>query len=121
MKPGYSVTARDRGRSSEFQNCRMFFTALGAYLGRYQLDRGPSNHKSKSCQVIFAEDFRHTFDDDVEALPVALKKMKNHDQFHAEINARHNQGKEFNLCHICDLNLKKKFHNTIAKPPLFSI
>ena len=53
--------------------------------GRYRIDDGPPVHKSATCCVVFAEDMLSTSDDTKR---VALKKMKNKNEFYREITSR---------------------------------
>jgi hypothetical protein len=57
------------------------------FLRNYKIDRGPFAHKSSTCAVVFADD--HTTIDGVDgASRVALKFMKNKEQFDRELTSR---------------------------------
>jgi serine/threonine protein kinase len=52
------------------------------FLGRYQIDRGPPIHQSRTCKVVSATDVR------AGNTKIALKLMREHDQFEREIQNR---------------------------------
>ena len=61
----------------------------GTYLQRYKLNPGKPAHQSKTCTVVFATDMKAT---DHDPRDVALKIMKNEEQFEREIGCRQNKG-----------------------------
>ena len=60
---------------------------LAGFLGRYLLSPGPSVHTSATCVLILAED-RQTVNEDGTLKKVALKCMKNEEQFLTELRVR---------------------------------
>ena len=54
LSPG--VTAREFGARSSHLKVKEFFSPLGAFLGRYDIDDGPPIHRSATCEVYFALD-----------------------------------------------------------------
>ena len=66
-----------------------YYAKLDAFLGRYTLDPVPSVHRSATCLVRLARDI------EANNAPVALKLMRNHDEFKREIAMRE---------HICTLS-----------------
>ena len=60
---------------------------LQGYLGRYILDRGRSVHKSATCVLIYGED-RETVLKDGTLQRVAIKCMRNREQFETEVRKR---------------------------------
>ena len=100
---------------------RKWAKTLGTYLGRYKIDSGKSVHKSKTCRVVFASDLGSTEDNDennnkgeadagetktetsssigttstvATKTRVALKIMKNYDEFRREIISRYGTSSE---------------------------
>ena len=55
--------------------------------GRYRINSGPVVHRSKTCEVIFAVDVKDT-SKSTEGRPVAIKVMKDRNQWECEIRAR---------------------------------
>ena len=70
--------------------------SIGAYMGRYRIAPGPPVHKSKTCELAFAQDMALN-------QMVALKIMKHCHQFQAEIKARHNDGNSLSPRHVITL------------------
>jgi serine/threonine protein kinase len=85
---------------------RNWAKTLGAYLNRYRIDVGPPIHKSATCRVVFAEDLLcdntntstttlstgetdNTAATTINHNRVALKIMKNHNEFAREITSRY--------------------------------
>ena len=85
---------------------REWAKTLGTYLNRYRIDEGPPIHKSATCHVHFAEDLLY---ENVQTYKtknqqntntctnnkrVALKIMKNHNEFTREITSRYGTDSE---------------------------
>jgi Leucine-rich repeat (LRR) protein len=83
---------------------RRWAKSLGAYLTRYRIDDGPPIHKSATCRVVFAEDLLYnavpTNETKNQPEPtnnnkrVAIKIMKNHNEFTREITSRYGTNSE---------------------------
>ena len=69
-----------------------YFERVGAFLGRYILNKGPPIHISKTCMVLLAVDLGHGGAGSSSRL-VALKLMRNKAQFVAEVLNRHVGGR----------------------------
>ena len=67
------------------------FVKLAGFLGRYLLDPGRPAHVSATCVLIFAQD-RLTEEADGSFKKVAIKCMKNVDQFETEMRVRCKSG-----------------------------
>ena len=72
--------ARDVGAASNNKAASDFFSALGAFLGRYAME-GAVVHKSSTSIVKYARDLRTD-------TAVCVKCMKNLDQFESELSGR---------------------------------
>jgi serine/threonine protein kinase len=78
---------------------RTWAKTLGTYLTRYRIDDGPPIHKSATCRVVFAEDLLYDVVNKNETKDqqtpttnnkrVAIKIMKNHNEFTREITSRY--------------------------------
>jgi hypothetical protein len=73
--------AYDVGKDSSHETIKDFFLHVGVFLGRYKLYEVPPVHSSKTCLVLKAFDVDANVD-------VALKLMKNRDEFKREVSAR---------------------------------
>ena len=72
--------------STSHVSVQKHYADLDAFLGRYALDPVPPVHRSATCLVRLARDIE---DDNA---PVALKLMRNHDEFEREIAMREHIG-----------------------------
>ena len=72
---------------------------IDAIYGRYEIDSGPPVHQSATCHVVFAKDvLANTDQNDAR---VALKIMRNQNEFLREIKSRYQQGRyDMNDCTI---------------------
>ena len=88
---GHVRRANDVGSRSSNTDASKFFGSLGAFLGRYRINDGPSVHKSSTSKVYFAKD---TTDKNAE---VCVKMMKLRDQFESELNSRFVDGSPLSI------------------------
>ena len=68
--------------STSHVSVQKHYANLDAFLGRYALDPVPPVHRSATCLVRLARDIEN------DNAPVALKLMRNHDEFEREIATR---------------------------------
>ena len=64
------------------------------FCGRYRLERGAIAHRSATCEVVFGEDTRNIIDGN--PVQVALKMMRNYQEFLCEIKTR--QERDLSKC-----------------------
>lgn len=85
--------ARTVGINSSDVSVSRLFKTLGAFLQRYEIEKGPSVHKSKTSEVRWATDVD-------TGTSVALKLMRHKDHFERELHSRFDGGRNLGACCI---------------------